>query len=145
MKISTKSRYGLRFMITLGAKSTKGMVQLSDIAREEDISEKYLSQIVIPLKNAGLVLSTRGSKGGYSIPSNYKDITVKDIVVAIEGNLDVIDCLGGDDKCSSKSSCVAVGVWNKLSRGMEKVLGEITLESLVNEKVSQEQSFTYMI
>ena len=81
MKITTRSRYGVRLMLELAGNYGKGQVLLKDIARNEGISEKYLSLIIIPLRTAGLVQSTRGAHGGYSLAKPPGEITLKDIVL----------------------------------------------------------------
>ena len=89
MKFSTRTRYGTRLMIRLGLSDTKDPVLLKDIAKKEGMSEKYLSQIIIPLKAAGLVDSFRGAHGGYSLARQPRHITVGDIVFALEGEIDL--------------------------------------------------------
>ena len=93
MKITTRSRYGVRLMLELARNFDKGQVLLKDIARNEEISEKYLSLIIIPLRTAGLVQSTRGAHGGYSLTRPPEEITLKDIVQVLEGGISLVDCV----------------------------------------------------
>jgi Rrf2 family protein len=94
MKISTRARYGTRLMVALGAHYGQRPVFLKEIAKAEEISEKYLSQIIMPLKAAGLVNSFRGAHGGYVLSRTPAQISLKDIVGALEGDFNLVGCLG---------------------------------------------------
>src|SRR5512137_2031028 len=93
LQMSTRSRYGVRLMVALAVNWGGGTSLLRDIARQEGISEKYLGQIIIPLKTAGMVTSHRGAHGGYSLGRPPRDITVKDVVEAIEGKIAPVPCV----------------------------------------------------
>ena len=93
LQMSTRSRYGVRLMVALALRYGDGISLLRDVARQEGISEKYLGQIIIPLKAAGLVLSQRGAHGGYSLARPPEDITVRDVVEAIEGSIAPVPCV----------------------------------------------------
>lgn len=136
MKISTKSRYASRLMLHLALKEDKGPIQLSDISKEEGISEKYLSQIVIPLKHARFIQSVRGAQGGYLLNKSPKEITLLDIVSIMEGGVEIVSCLKIDEDCDKSTSCVTRQVWSHVSRSMEDTLRKYTLEYLV--ELSQE-------
>lgn len=131
-------------MIALGAKADTVPVQLGEVAQAEGISEKYLSQIVISLKNAGLIDSNRGAKGGYTIPKKLSEITVFDILTAIEGDLLGITCLDTNN-CKIDPHCVASLVWQKLNKSMIETLKNINMEELVKQKRNFEEVFTYII
>ncbi|MBM3707938.1 MAG: Rrf2 family transcriptional regulator [Actinobacteria bacterium] len=146
MRISTRSRYGTRLMINLAEKYHKGFSFLKDIAREECISEKYLSQIVIPLRVAGLLTGSRGASGGYVLAKSPSDITVKEIVEALEGDLCIIDCTLNENTCERSGSCVSKGIWDDLSLKITEFLNTITLEDLVRTKQKQAaESIEYVI
>jgi len=145
MKFSTKTRYGLRFMVNLGANASDKPVQLSEIARLEDISEKYLSQIVIPLKSRGLVISERGANGGYRLGKTASEITVKEIVQTFEGSLYPVDCITEADSCDRSSHCVTQQVWKKAGDALIITLENITLESLITDYLKQKQVIDYSI
>ena len=141
MRISTRSRYGTRLMINLAEKYNKGYSLLKDIAREECISEKYLSQIVIPLRVAGLLTGSRGASGGYILTKSPSDITVKEIVETLEGDLCIIDCTVDEKSCERSSNCVSKGIWDDLSLRINEYLSTITLEDLVKTKKQQEAEY----
>jgi len=145
MKFSTKTRYGLRFMVNLGRFNISETVQLSDIAKDEDISEKYLSQIVIPLKSAGLIQSVRGANGGYRLSRPSNEITVKDIVEIFEGSLYPVDCVTDPSKCDRGSLCVTQQVWQKVGDTLSLTLESITLKSLVEDYRKQNEVIDFSI
>ncbi len=147
MRVSTRSRYGLRFMAELAVRRGSGSVYMKDIAKSQDISEKYLSQILITLKSAGLVKGFRGAGGGYVLAKPASEITLKDIVGALEGDLSLVDCLSDDDECSRASICVTREIWDKLGETISRTLENITLEELANNYSRKigEQSVMYHI
>ncbi|HEX7560581.1 MAG TPA: Rrf2 family transcriptional regulator [Candidatus Humimicrobiaceae bacterium] len=137
MRISTRSRYGVRLMINLAANYNKRNVFLKDIAKEEEISEKYLSQIVIPLRRAGLISASRGVHGGYTLAKLPRAITAKDVVEALEGDLDLIECAREQDACNRVAGCASRGLWEGLSRKITEYLNSVTLGELL--KIKQEK------
>ncbi len=130
MKLSTRSRYGLRLMLALAKNYGKGNTFLKDIARDEEISEKYLSLIIIPLKSVGLVSSVRGSTGGYTLAKEPAQITLKNIVDVLEGDC-LVDCLKDPKACARISTCVSRDIWAMLGGKISETLNSITLEQLV--------------
>ena len=130
MKISTRSRYGVRMMLALAKNYGKGSLFLKDIAKTEDISEKYLSQIIIPLRGVGLVHSIRGAHGGYKLAKEPAKITMKDIVDVLEGER-LIDCVKDHAACSRMGSCASRDIWRMLEGKISDILASITLEKLV--------------
>ncbi|MDP2923425.1 MAG: Rrf2 family transcriptional regulator [Candidatus Omnitrophota bacterium] len=139
MKISTRSRYGLRLMLNLALNYGKGTLFLSTVADKENISEKYLSQIVMPLKVKGLVSSTRGAHGGYMLARGPAKITVKEIVESLEGNLNIVECLSDPSACKRISFCVTRNVWSLLEEKIAGTLSGITLQDLVKMCQDQEE------
>jgi Rrf2 family protein len=133
MKLSTRSRYGVRLMLELALKSSKGQAFLKDIAREEEISEKYLSLIIIPLKAAGFVTSTRGAHGGYTLARQPSAITLKEIVDILEGDTCLVDCVKNPTSCPRSSTCASRDLWSDVSDKISQTLGSITLEDLVRK------------
>lgn len=139
MKLSTRSRYGLRLMLVLARNYGKGNTFLKDIAREEEISEKYLSLIIIPLKGVGLINSVRGSSGGYALAKAPSQITLKNIVDVFEGDC-LVDCVNNPNACQRVSTCASRDIWTLLGGKISETLSSITLEQLVvmnNEKKEQ--------
>ena len=146
MKLSTRTRYGVRLMLDLALHKDKGQIFLKDIAREEEISEKYLSLIIIPLKSAGFVNSIRGARGGYILAKDPSQITLKELVDVLEGDTCLVDCVKNSASCSRSRSCASRDIWTIVSENISKTLGSMTLEDLV--KISREkceQAFVYQI
>ena len=138
LSLSTRSRYGVRFMLVLALDWGGGSTLLRSISRREGISEKYLGQIAIPLKAAGLVSAQRGSRGGYVLSRPPAEITVLQVVEAIEGRLVPVPCTvgGGADgvpACGRMSECAASTVWKSLKGDIERSLASHTLAELAAE------------
>ena len=129
MKLSTRTRYGIRMMLSLALQYGQGTVFLKDIAKEESISEKYLSLIIIPLKAAGLIHSIRGAYGGYHLAKEPSKITIKEIVDILEGEC-LVDCIHDTSFCPRIQTCATRDVWVLLSETISKALNRITLEKL---------------
>jgi Rrf2 family protein len=130
-------------MVELASKYDKGSVSMKDIAKSQQISEKYLSQIMITLKSAGLVEGFRGIHGGYVLTRSPDNITVKDIVNALEGDLAVVDCVKHSQICSRESVCLTQEVWQKVTDTVSEVLDSITLSELA-AKCRQDQLMYYI-
>jgi Rrf2 family protein len=133
MRMSTRGRYGVRLMMALALNYGTGITLLREVARREGISEKYLGQIILPLKSSGLVTSQRGSHGGYALARSPEAITVKDVVEAIEGKIAAALCVRDPEACRRASSCVAAGVWQRLSEDIERSLSSFTLAALASQ------------
>lgn len=133
MRLSTRSRYGVRLMLALGLNDKNGPMFLKDIAHLEEISEKYLSQIIIPLKANGLVTTFRGAHGGYILSRPASEITLRQIIEPLEGNITLVDCVGSPDICSRSGECVTRDVWEEMSLLLVNFLDAFTLEDLINK------------
>ncbi len=135
MKFSTKGRYGLKAMLDLAVHNHEGQVVLKSIAERQGLSENYLEQLFAVLKKAKLVKSIRGSQGGYSLVGSPVDITVGEILRALEGSLVSVDCVAqiGESCHSSYNCCVTKSVWVKIQEGIDKVTDSITLQQLVED------------
>ena len=133
MKLSTRGRYGLRAMIDLAQNAEKEAVSISSIAKRQSISEGYLEQIIAILKKAGLLTSKRGAGGGYTLAKEPDTISVGDILRALEGSLDPVDCAGLHEtqSCESEESCVTKYVWKKINESINRTVDEIMLSELV--------------
>lgn len=131
MKISTKGRYALRLMLDLAVHSSGNAVPLRDIAQRQDISDKYLEQIVTQLSRAGLVRSVRGAGGGYLLVRDPEQYTAGQILRVLEGNLAPVSCADGTDCCGRAERCVTVEVWQKIQDAVSGVVDHITLADLV--------------
>lgn len=135
MKISTRSRYGTRLMVYLAVNFGKGPIFLKDIADAENISLKYLSQIIIPIKAAGLVNAFRGAHGGYTLAKEPKDINIREIVEVLEGDLNIVDCVKNAQHhdCPRMAICVTRVLWDDVTKKIKDTLSGYTLEDLVKK------------
>ncbi len=150
LSLSTRSRYGVRCMVALALGWGRGSILLKDISRREDISEKYLSQIVIPLKAAGLITAQRGARGGYMLARDPAEVTVMQIVEAIEGPLVPVPCTAGgpagcEAPCERMGECAASTVWMKLKADIEASLSSRTLADLAREARRRVPATSYTI
>jgi Rrf2 family protein len=139
MKLSTRSRYGLRAMVELAARDDgQTCVPLRNIAEQHGMSEYYLEQLFAPLKKAGLVASMRGAAGGYRLSRPSAEITAGDVLRVLEGSLTPVDCIGDDTaSCAAAfcENCNTKSVWERLYTGMNEVLDTIRLSDLATESV----------
>lgn len=140
MKLSTRSRYGIRMMLALAQNYGKGYVYLKDIAKSEDISEKYLRLITIPLKGAGLLNAGRGARGGYMLSRPPSDTTLKEIVDALEGDSCLVDCVNDLSVCPRIPVCATRDVWVLLGGKIAETLNSFTLEQLVRINREKKES-----
>nr|WP_165247547.1 Rrf2 family transcriptional regulator [Adlercreutzia sp. ZJ141] len=131
MRISTKTRYGMRLMIDLAQHWGAGRVALRDIAERQEISKKYMEQVVAPLVSAGLLHVTRGNQGGYELARDPRQITCADIMTATEDGLGLLDCANGALACPRDSFCLSKDIWLGLERVMADYLASITLQDVL--------------
>lgn len=132
MKISTKGRYALRMMLELAKNQGDKPVPVKEISVRQDISDKYLEQIIAVLNKAGYVKSVRGAQGGYMLLKTPKDYTVGMILRLTEGSLAPVECLEYEENiCPRKDNCVTVKVWEKIDSAVKDVVDNITLEDLL--------------
>jgi Rrf2 family transcriptional regulator, iron-sulfur cluster assembly transcription factor len=131
MKLSTRSRYGTRVMLDVAQHYQSGPVQLGGIARRQGIPVKYLEQIMIPLKKAGYVSSVRGFRGGYLLARPPEEVTVGEIVVLLEGGLELTACTGFPATCERAETCVVRALWHEATEAMHEKLDAVTLADLV--------------
>ena len=134
MQISTKSRYGLRAMVELALNYGDGPVSLGEIAERQDISLKYLEQIVPHLKTAGFIRSVRGAGGGYSLRKNPKEITSLQILQAIEGPLAPVDCVDSPNVCDRGKICATRELWVGMAETLREYLETQTLDQLARKQ-----------
>ncbi len=138
MKISTKGRYALRLMMDLAENNTGSPISLKDVAKRQDISDKYLEQIISILNKAGYVRSVRGAQGGYMLKMEPQNYTVGMILRQTEGSLALVACIEDDEiVCDRQQQCVTSIVYKKINDAISGVVDNITLQDLVdwqNEK-----------
>lgn len=132
MKISTRGQNAIKLMLDLATYNYGEPVKVKDIARRQNISEKYLEQIVSVLQKAGLVKSVRGAHGGYILRFLPEEYTVGQILKTVEGSMAPTDCVGENGTpCENKSTCASYRLWEKLDRAMNDVLEGITLADML--------------
>lgn len=145
MKLSTKSRYGLRILVQIAAESeTKTAVKGKAVAASQNISEAYLEQIMIPLKNAGFVKTVRGCNGGYALNRKAENITVLDVIELFEGKMQLVKCVGEENACERAGICTVSAVWEHLSEIIRNEASRITLAELA-EKERKINKMDYVI
>jgi Rrf2 family protein len=131
MKISTRGRYALRLMLDIALTGGRGPVSLRDVAQRQDISDKYLEQIITPLGRAGLVRSVRGAGGGYLLTRKPEEYTVGEILRVLEGSLAPVGCAEDKSCCGRAAQCVTQEVWEQIAAAVAGVVDHITLADLM--------------
>ncbi|MDD3141720.1 MAG: Rrf2 family transcriptional regulator [Lachnospiraceae bacterium] len=144
MKLSTKGRYGLRALIDLAQYSEVEPVSINSISTRQGISERYLEQLMSMLKKAGLIKSIRGASGGYILSKEASEISVGDVLRALEGNLEPVECSGFYSKegCEAADGCVTKYVWQKINDSINQTVDEIMLDQLVKESKAMPEKDT---
>ncbi len=118
-------------MVDLAQHYDKGPIQIGEIAKRQDISVKYLEQLVIPLKKADYIRSVRGPKGGHMLAKRPDEITVGEIVRILEGGIDLSVCIENPDACEKTGSCLTRGVWEEATKAMYEKLNSTTLSKMI--------------
>ncbi len=142
MKLSTRTRYGMRAIIELAQHEGKRPLQLKTIAERQDISVKYLEQLMSMLRSAGFVRSVRGSKGGYVLARPGDQIRLHEIFRSLEGPVTTTECTANSDVCERATDCIAREIWIQVEEAVQNVLSSITLADVVsrsNKKASEYQ------
>lgn len=134
MKISTKGRYALRMMIDLAEHQDNGFVALKDIAERQDISKKYLEQIVPVLNRNDILRTNRGFQGGYQLARTPDKYTVGEILRLTEGNLSPVSCIDSSVGCERSADCSTLPVWQGLYKVINEYLDSITLQDIIDEQ-----------
>ncbi len=133
MKISTKGRYALRLMLDLAIHENYDPVRIKEIANRQEISDKYLEQIVSVLVKAGFVKSLRGPQGGYHLVKKPNEYTVGSILRLTEGKLCPVACLEDEtNMCERKEDCITLPLWEKVYQAVEDVVNSVTLQDLID-------------
>ena len=140
MKVSTRGRYALRLMVDLGINSDENTyVSLKDISARQQISVKYLEQIVTPLHRAGLVRSIRGAQGGYRLSRKPENYTAGEILRAIEGSFAPIACLENEtNECEQYAKCPTVGFWEGMYKAISDYVDSVSLADMIAEHEDSE-------
>lgn len=134
MKLSTRGRYGLKLMLDLAIHYGEQYIPLKEIAKRQELSEKYLEQLMLKLNRAKLVRSARGLNGGYRLIKAPEEISVGEVLHAVEGSLAPVDCLeGGTAGCAHLDTCATIGLYRRIKDAVDNVVDHTTLQDLVND------------
>ena len=133
MRISTKGRYALRLMLDLAMNHGGGFIPLKAVAQRQEISDKYLEQIIHRLNREGLVESARGAQGGYRLARRPDDYSVGEILRAVEGSAAPVSCLDCNMTCDKFDSCLTIGLYKKIQDAIDGVVDHTSLADIINE------------
>ncbi|MCU0608933.1 MAG: Rrf2 family transcriptional regulator [Chitinispirillaceae bacterium] len=134
MKLSTKSRYGLRAILEIARSHGQKPSQRKDIAKKEDISSSYLENILLLLRNSKILATMRGIHGGYILTRPPSEITVYDVIRALEGPITIVDCVGNPGKCDESTGCTSRVVWCAVADAIRTTLEGITLQNMLDKE-----------
>ena len=133
MRLTTKGRFAVTAMIDVALRSTNGPVTLAGVAERQHISLSYLEQLFGKLRRRGLVESVRGPGGGYSLARDAANVTVADIILAVDEPIDATSC-GGEENCQDEKRCMTHDLWTGLNKHIHDYLAEISLAQLIHDK-----------
>jgi Rrf2 family protein len=139
MKLSTRSRYGARILVDLARHNDHGPVQIGEISKRQDISVKYLEQLIRPLKQASMVTSVRGPKGGHVLAKNPKNITLGQIVRLFEGQTELVECISNPEQCNMSDDCQVRLAWKEATRVLYEKLDSTTISDLMQEGANDKE------
>jgi Rrf2 family iron-sulfur cluster assembly transcriptional regulator len=131
MKLSTKSRYGIRMLVDLGRHHAQGPISIGEISKRQGISVKYLEQLIRPLQRVKLVESVRGPKGGHMLAKGSHEITMGEIVRLFEGQVDLVKCISLPENCQMSEDCRVRLAWQAATQAMFEKLDAITIADLL--------------
>ena len=139
MKLSTRSRYGARILVDLARHNGQGPVQIGEISKRQDISVKYLEQLIRPLKQASMVTSVRGPKGGHMLAKDPADITLGQIVRLFEGQAELVECISNPEQCNMSDDCQVRLAWKEATRVLYEKLDSTTIGDLMQENANDKE------
>ncbi len=145
MKLSTRSRYGLRAILELAVEYGSKPVQIKTIADRQNISSKYLEQLMAILKSSGLIRSVRGPRGGYLLAKPPQEIKLSHVFSALEGPLITVECIEHPDFCARCTDCITRQVWTNIQNAILEVLESMTLQDLANKAHKGDDMSSYQI
>ncbi|MBN1662946.1 MAG: Rrf2 family transcriptional regulator [Deltaproteobacteria bacterium] len=140
MKLSTRGRYGVRFMVDLAGQYGKGPIFLTDVVARQDVSQKYLGHLIRPLKAKGLISSQRGVKGGYVLAKPPDEISLKDVLDVVEGPLCIVGCVDDAAVCNRSAACIFRDVWSETSEKIGAVFASVTLAQMAARQEEKEKT-----
>lgn len=133
LRISTKARYGLRALVSIASKQRQNkMAILSQIAEEQDISDKYLEHIVSLLRSRKILIGKRGAQGGYRLAKPEEEINLLEVLEALEGPIELVGCVTNPETCDKSENCVTREVWKHIQEVIIKELKNVSLKTLVD-------------
>ena len=144
MKLSSKGQYGARAMLDLALHYGEGPILLRDIAKRQQISERYLEHLIVALKVGGLVNSTRGARGGFALAKAPSQIRLSEIIQIVEGSIAPVECVDDPEICPRADHCVTRDVWAEMKQAMTGVLESTTLADLAQRQREKEKSKAVM-
>ena len=144
MKLSTRTRYGIRAILEIAVNYGNGPLQTRIIAQRQNISVKYLEQLMAILKSAGFVRSTRGAKGGYNLAKPPDQIKLSEVFSSLEGPVVTVECLEDESYCANAADCIARQLWAQVQKAEDDVLESITLQDLV-DRAKDGKTLNYQI
>ena len=144
MKLSTRTRYGMRAILELAENDGGSPLQIKIIAQRQDISVKYLEQLMAILKSAGFIRSIRGAKGGYALAKTPSQIKLSDVFYCLEGTVTTAKCIENKNYCARATDCVTRQVWAEVQEAIVTVLQSITLQDLV-DRTKDKRTLDYQI
>ena len=134
MNVSTRTRYALRMLVDIAAFQDSGKVKIRDISVRQDISVKYLEQIVTLLSKADIVRGERGPQGGYVLTRPASEITVAEVVCEIEGTVAPVPCIkDGQVECERKDRCTTVDMWMRIEKAVMDIMSQTTIQDLLDD------------
>ncbi len=146
MKFSTRTRYGLRFLVYLARQDRQRYVQLNEISEKEEISQKYLEQIIRLLRPSGILHSQRGARGGYALGRDSAEITLEEVFTYLEGDLRPINCLEPETPgCPKMAECSTIEMWKEFETHIRSFLKSHTLKDLASREVARGRVEMYYI
>ena len=132
MKINTRVRYAIRMMADIARYGDDKPVPLKDVASRQELSKLYLSQLAAPLRNASLLKSVWGNKGGYVLTRPAGEIHLREIIEAVDGPVSVIDCVIEPESCERSDRCETIAVWRDINQAIVDTLDKYTLQDLAD-------------
>jgi Rrf2 family protein len=146
MKISTKGRYGVKAIMDMAIHKEEGVIPLKQISERQNISDNYLEQLLAKLRKNNIVKSVRGAYGGYYLAKDIENITIGEILRALEGSIAPVECVSDNHLkyCENKNNCVTKSVWEKIKNSIDGVIDSITVKDLIDEYNKSNSNDNYM-
>lgn len=139
MKLSTRGQYATRALLDLAQHLDDEPVQLRDIARRQQISQRYLEHLITPLIAAGIMTTTRGPRGGVSLARSPDDIRLDEVIRLLEGSVAPVECVNNPSLCDRATLCATRDIWDDLKKAIDGVLSSVTLSELVRRQMVKDR------